>query len=254
MSARNRSEKNGNQPKGLQGRNLAPKEGAANVYLQQMVHEYDGRCGTCYMRQEKCICASIPKLDNKTKLTVIMHHRESHKTTNTARLAHLSLTNSQIILRGLPHQPLDLAPVWDTEKEIPLFLTLSDKSEVLTPELLTKLQAQHSLKSGADKAPPKSFHLIVPDGNWRQASKMGKREKSLQKIQWVKLPPGPPSRYRLRHEHLEEGMATMEAIARAIGIIENSTLQNELEQIFELMVERTLETRPTSPTHLRLKT
>jgi DTW domain-containing protein len=203
-----------------------------NTYLEEVPHDYVGRCARCYMRQEKCICAHIPTLENKTRLTVIMHHRESYKTTNTARLAHLSLANSQIVLRGLPHQPIDFAPIWNSEKEEPLFLTLSERSEVLTPALLENIH--------------KPVHLIVPDGNWRQATKMGKREKALQDVRWVKLPPGAPSRYRLRHEHLEEGMATLEAIARALGIIEGSHLQVPLEQIFELMVERTLETRPSN--------
>jgi DTW domain-containing protein YfiP len=206
-----------------------------NTFIDEVPHDYTGRCTRCYMRQEKCICADIPNLQNETKLTVIMHHRESYKTTNTARLAHLSLKNSQILLRGLPHQPIDFGPVIDNDTQIPLFLTLSEKSEVLTPEYIENLQAEH---------PQKKFHLLVPDGNWGQATRIGKREKALQEIRWVKLPPGPPSRYRLRHEHLEEGMATLEAIARALGIIENKHLQVELEQIFELMVERTLDTRP----------
>lgn len=207
---------------------------SSNTFISQIQHDYEGRCSRCYMREEKCICDHIPSLENKTKLTVIMHHRESHKTTNTARLAHLSLKNSQIILRGLPQQPIDFTSIWDAEKEIPLFLTLSDRSEVLSPELIARLRGDSQ----------KSFHLIVPDGNWRQASKMGKREKALQTIPWVKLPPGPPSRYHLRHEHLEEGMATLEAIARTIGIIEDTKIQESLEQIFDLMVKRTLETRP----------
>ncbi len=206
-----------------------------NTFIEDIPHDYVGRCGRCYMRQEKCICSEIPTLTNKTRLTVLMHHRESYKTTNTARLAHLSLKNSQIIVRGLPQQPIDFANLWN-ENEEPLFLTLNEKSEVLSPELVASFK--------------KPVHLIVPDGNWRQASKVGKREPALQSIRWVKLPPGPLSNYRLRFEHLKEGLSTLEAIARALGIIESSNLQVELERIFTLMVDRTLETRPKNRTEI----
>lgn len=199
-----------------------------NTFLGDKPIAYDGRCERCYMRREKCICDLIPSLDNKVGLTVLMHHRESYKTTNTARLAHLSLKKSEVVLRGLPHQPIQFDTLWGTDEE-PVYLTLSDRSELLTDNLVSKL---------------KNPRLIVPDGSWRQATRIGKREKALQDIRWIKLPPGAPSRYRLRHEHLEEGLATIEAIARAYGILESKEIQTSLETIFDTMVERTLETRP----------
>lgn len=208
-----------------------------NTFLEDKPIAYEGRCERCYMRQEKCICDLIPSLDNKVGLTVLMHHRESYKTTNTARLAHLSLKNSQVVLRGLPHQPIQFDTLWSSDEE-PVFLTLSDRSELLTESLVSKL---------------KNPRLIVPDGSWRQATRIGKREKALQDVRWIKLPPGPPSRYRLRHEHLEEGLATLEAIARAYGVLESKDIQVSLETIFDTMVERTLETRPRDRTVIASK-
>lgn len=73
---------------------------------------------------------------------------------------------------------------------------------------------------------------------------MGKREAELKNTVWVKLPAGLKSSYQLRHEHLDEGLATIEAIARAYGIIESPLIQSELEAIFNKMVSRTLSTRP----------
>jgi DTW domain-containing protein YfiP len=59
----------------------------------------------------------------------------------------------------------------------------------------------------------------------------------------VKLPAGAPSEFRLRHEHRENGMSTFEAIARSLGIIEGANVQQELEAIFKIRVERTLWSR-----------
>lgn len=189
---------------------------------------YAGRCSVCYMRQEVCICSLIPRIENRTPVTVIMHHRESYKTTNTARIACLALKNSQILIRGLKNDPLNLDSIHDDNHQSVL-LTLSEQSATLTPEWV----AQQT----------KPIHLIVPDGSWRQASRMGKREPALKNIPWVQLPPGPESRYFLRHEHDPRGMATLEAMARALGIIESAEVQVSLEEIFNTMVDRTLRTR-----------
>ena len=90
-------------------------------------------------------------------------------------------------------------------------------------------------------APP--YTLIVPDGSWRQASKMGQREEALRHVQRVKLAAGAPSRYRLRRETKPEGLATLEAIARALGVLESHAVEDALLAVFDLMVERTLRSR-----------
>ncbi len=194
-------------------------------------HMYPGRCTTCYMREEHCICDLIPTLHNRTPVTVIMHYRESRKTTNTARLACLALKNSRILIRGVKDNELDLSPVHHPDHQSVL-LTLNERSETLTSEWVAKQT--------------KPLHLIVPDGSWRQASKVGKREPELQNIPWVQLAPGPLSRYKLRREHDPRGLATLEAMARALAVIESPDLQVKLEEVFHIMVERTLKTRSHS--------
>ncbi len=191
---------------------------------------YPGRCPICCVRQTLCICDSIPRIENSTYLTVVMHHRERYKTTNTARLACMALVNSQLLFRGVKDQPIQME---QTERPgtQPILLTLNDKSEVLTREWVLEQR--------------KPIHLIVPDGNWRQAHKAGRREPALQSAVWVKLPPGALSNYQLRREHLTEGLCTIEAIARALAIIESPVMGTQLEEILHLMVSRTISTRPS---------
>ena len=129
------------------------------------------------MRNEVCICKLITVIPNNTPITVLMHHREFHKTTNTARIAHLALQKCEIRLHGLK-PPADSGESESTQQTIsfspgrqPILLTLKEQSEVLTPTLLCQFD--------------RPLHLIVPDGNWRQASKMGKRVRELQNIPWV---------------------------------------------------------------------
>ena len=164
-----------------------------------------------------------------------MHHRERYLTTNTARLARLCLPRCEIRLRGLGPNTLDLSDLIHEEGKVSLLLFPSEDAHVLSPEYLEKI-----------KMPIK---LIVPDGSWRQASKVAKREAELKNIDRVTLPFIKLSEYRLRREPKDEGLATFEAIARSIGIIEGPErgpkIQKLLEDVFRVMVSRTLKSRGT---------
>lgn len=181
------------------------------------------------MRQEHCICSEISEFPNRTKLTLVMHKRETRKTTNTGQLAAKLLKQSRALVRGIEGSPLKLEEHIQAPENC-LLLAYSPKSKVLTPEFVETL--------------PSPLELVVPDGNWGQASRMIQREKIMSKMIWVQLPPGPPSRYFLRKEPHPGGVSTLEAIARALGIIEGPQVQKHLEHVFDIMVERTLSTRP----------
>jgi DTW domain-containing protein YfiP len=85
--------------------------------------------------------------------------------------------------------------------------------------------------------------LVVPDGTWRQASKVRNRVPGLRDVPCVTLPMDAPSKYRLRAEAHGTGLATIEAIARAMGILEGLHVRRALEHVFHAMVERTLWSR-----------
>jgi DTW domain-containing protein YfiP len=80
----------------------------------------------------------------------------------------------------------------------------------------------------------KPITLIVPDGTWRQASKVRHRLAGIASIPLVGLPPGPPTQYRLRHESHEGGLATMEAIARALGVLDGPRCKLNSNECFGL--------------------
>ncbi len=163
-----------------------------------------------------------------------MHHRESKLPTNTAQLAAQILPTCRIHLRGLTHQPLETHRFLSDLKHT-LFLYPSDDSQELTPEIASRF--------GPD------LTLIVPDGSWRQASKVAKREESLNQIPHVHLTSDFPTQYHLRREPKEGGLATFEAIARALGVIEGPEVRLKLEAIFKQFVERTLKSRGIPQKH-----
>jgi DTW domain-containing protein len=177
------------------------------------------RCGLCLMHMGLCVCPLVPRIETTTRLVLVIHHTELRKPTNTGHLGAACLVNSEVHVRGLEGAPS--APIeWGDRTPLLLF-PHEGEAEVLEPT-----------------AAPVA--LIVPDGNWRQASKVRARVPGLKDVRCVTLPPGPPSIYRLRSEPHPEGLATMEAIARAMGILEGAHVQEALERVFRAMVERTL--------------
>ena len=180
------------------------------------------------MQRALCLCVEIPRLELATRVVLVMHHREVPRTTATGPLALRALANGELHVHGARDAALDLTSLHGQGRRV-MLLFPGDGALPLTPELLA-----------ADRRP---VTLVVPDGNWRQASRAAKRIPGLAQAESVALVEGAPSRYRLRRELREGGLATFEAIARALGILESADVQARLEELFSLMVERTLDTR-----------
>ena len=187
----------------------------------------DARCPRCRVHASLCLCAliSISRVETRTRLILLIHRREERKPTNTGRLAIACLPNSQAIVRG--HQSSPDAPfTWDGSTQ-PLFLFPSADAAPIA-------------RFAASERP---VTLIVPDGTWRQAGKVRARVPGLGDVPCVSLEPDAPTMYRLRHEPRDGGLATIEAIARALGVLEGAPVRVALETVFRAMVERTLWSR-----------
>ncbi len=197
----------------------------------------ENRCAPCGLYRPLCICDIAPKLETRTRVLVLMHVREMPLTTNTARLAELALKNAELRVRGKKGEDLDCSDVGANTEYYPGVLFPSADAEVLTPELVESFK--------------KPLLLVVPDGNWKQTSKIQKRVPGLAHLPKFKLPPGPPSEYRLRIAPKPEYVSTFEAILRAVKIAETPYVGMEkaieIEKIlhgyFKMKVERTLWSR-----------
>ena len=186
------------------------------------------RCPRCEIRKALCFCEWIPELTLKTRVIVLMHTFEQVLTTNTAKLAIKALTNSEIQIHGRKDERLS-AESLRQEGCTTLLLYPSPFATELTPDFVSRIS--------------QPVTLIVPDANWRQTTKFVRREPAVADIPHVKLPAGPPSEYRLRIQPHADGLCTLEAIARAIGLLESRDAQSRLEVVLRVMVERTLWSR-----------
>src|SRR5580704_5518287 len=207
-----------------------PQRRAWNARVLSRRDNLGNRCLRCRMLGGLCVCALMPKprLETRTRLVLIIHRYEDRKPTNTGRLAAECLANSETIVRGHASRPTPPF-VWAQGTQ-PLFLFPHDGA---TP-----------LSEVASAAPPVT--LVVPDGNWRQASKVRNRVPGLRDVPCVSLPVGAPSVYHVRTEAHDGGLATSEAIARAMRLLEGhqgQRVHDTLELVFRAMVDRTLWSR-----------
>jgi DTW domain-containing protein YfiP len=102
-----------------------------------------------------------------------------------------------------------------------------------------------TLVCGALATGSEALTLIFPDGNWRGAGKMCRRDPVMASLPRLRLPAGAPSNYRVRKETKFEGLATIEAISRALGIVESANIQIQLDELLKVMTDRTLLSRGT---------
>lgn len=188
-------------------------------------------CLRCFLHKERCICANIPRISLKTKISLIVHHKELLRTSNTGRLAIEALTNSEMIIRGksIKHETLKLDHLLTPDYHTWLFFPAEGAQE-LTPELV---QQHASLP----------IQLIVPDGNWKQASKVNSRHAEFKPLLRVKISTPNTATLHLRKESTEAGMATLEAIAHALGIIEGNEVKNQLMALYWRKLEETFKGR-----------
>ena len=157
---------------------------------------------------------------------MVIHKKELKRTTNTGRLAIKSLTNSELRIRGdEDRQALDLSDLLVPSYRTFLFFP-SDEAVDLDQALV--------------KQSPLPIQLIVPDGNWRQASKVNTRHPELKDIPRVKISTANTSTHHLRAEHSPEGMATLQAIAQALEIIEGTEAVAPLVRLYQAKLRNTL--------------
>jgi DTW domain-containing protein YfiP len=180
------------------------------------------------MHRTLCLCPLLPRLETRTRVVLVRHQLEERKTTNTGRLVELCLPACTVVRRGA-EAPDDPSPLWSQGPAVLLFPHADARP----------------LADWRDS--PSPLTLVVPDATWRQAGKFRRRVPGLDRIPCAALPPVAPSRFRLRRALRPHHLSTAEAIARALGLLEDPELERRLDEVFRVMVDRTLWTNGRLP-------
>ncbi len=181
------------------------------------------RCEGCALRPPACLCGEVVALPVRTRVVLLTHHAERRKSTNTGRLVVLALQGAEIRVRGERDAPAR-APLPEGRR---LLLFPHPEARELAPE--------DGLGAGVV--------LLVPDGNWNQARRIFRRDPDARGAECVALPPGAPSRYGLRRAPREGTVSTLEAVARALRLLEGpegEEIDRRLTEILGTFVTRSL--------------
>ena len=178
-------------------------------------------CLKCLRPTSVCYCDQLDRQDTRTHLVILQHPRERRVAVSTARMAHLSLPNSEM------HWGVDFA----------------DDARV------RELAAQPGtalLFPGPDARPPEELAptlktLVVVDGTWSQAKAIVRDNPALASLPRYSLSPE-PTEYALRREPRQDYVCTLEAVAQALGILEGAPERFEalllpLRRMVELQLE-----------------
>jgi DTW domain-containing protein YfiP len=178
-------------------------------------------CPRCRRPPPVCYCAELPSLPPlRTRVLILQHPRERRIGIGTGRMAHLALPGSVLrvgidfsedeVVRQLLDGP---APAW-----------LMFPAPGAVP--LEQLPRQGPLV------------LTVLDGSWALARKLFTRNPFLSRLPRVAFVPRQPSQYRIRAQPAQHCVATIEALAHALAVLEDGLDESAVLRPFLAMVER----------------
>jgi DTW domain-containing protein len=172
------------------------------------------RCPRCLLQQRVCLCAEVPTVATRTRIVIVRHHLERFRSSNSGRLAHLALPNSEIVEHGGSGGPARLSAL--------------DGAWLLFPE--------GEPMTAAPARPPRQ--LVVLDATWSQARRMYRKIDALRGLPILRLPDQPMPEARLRDSPGPGRVSTIEAIARALRLLEGDEVAAPLEALFTVAVRR----------------
>ena len=183
-----------------------------------------GRCPRCLILVAHCICELVGQpSESQPQIVIVRHHWEAFKSTGTARLAGLALSN----LRLLDMTAEDPAPVRAALREL-------EDAWLLYPDGSTTSVA-------AERPVPRPRALVVLDGTWRQTRKMLRRLPELSRLPRYSLGGGAEAqrRDRLREPPRAGARSTLESIADALAELDSPERGQRLLELHQGFVERT---------------
>jgi DTW domain-containing protein YfiP len=178
------------------------------------------------MHRSLCICGLLPRLATRTRVVVVLHQLEVWKTTNTGALAARCLENSSVVYRGR-------APGSGVADPLDDQLSIETDPLILFPH-------SSATPLAAWRGASKPLTLIVPDGTWPQTVRTCRRIRARADLPCVSLPAPEMPVDRLRDAAQPDRLATLEAVAIALGILEGAAVRDALMRVYRIMTERTL--------------
>jgi DTW domain-containing protein YfiP len=189
-------------------------------------------CAACLRAESACICRFVRPVASRVELLVLQHPLEVRNAKNSARLLHLCLPGSRLLV-GEQFSPEELGAALHGEGRTPLLLYPETPGEAalglpappaIDPALLER---------------PELLRLVLLDATWRKSRKMLYVNPLLQRLPRLALSDLPASSYRIRKAHAPDQLSSLEAAAYALSQLEKRPeLYKPLFAAFDAFVEQ----------------
>ena len=179
-------------------------------------------CALCQRAQSACICHWCRPVVHTVEVVVLQHPLEAAHVKGTARLLHMSLAHSRLVigevfektrLQALLSAPFDAQNAAASPKQALLLYPDTDQHAAQGVQPPPVLDAQMLLD-------PAHLRLIVLDGTWRKSRKMLSLNPLLQRLPRLALRDTPASRYLIRKAYRPDQLSTLEATCVALAQLE----------------------------------
>ena len=188
---------------------------------------YRHLCTRCLRSESVCYCADITPFETNCRFVILQHPRERRNTIGTARLTHLFLKNSKLIVGGS----------FDQDEEVNAILNNPDLFSVVLYPGTDSISIESETIPNGDK----TLVIFVIDGTWAQAKTMLRRSPKLNLIPKICFHPTTPSLYTVRRQPHAYCLSTIEATQRLIQILDPKAPSQALIQIFTRLVDFQIE-------------
>ncbi len=190
-------------------------------------------CQQCSKPETACLCQYLSPQNNSIAVIILRHPDEETKAIGTAKLASLGLSKSKVVtsLEISEAEVADLLTVFSCSD--PLFIypqALSDDY----PHYVYDFEKERFTSSALYKH---YDSIILLDGTWRNTRELLHRNVWLKNLATLNLVNVGESRYRIRQAKQKGALATIEAIALALVLLDNSFNASKLLKPFEKMIE-----------------
>lgn len=172
-------------------------------------------CPRCLLRAAWCLCTVIPTVPTRAEVLILRHVKERRRVSNSARAAALALPRCAVVELGAPGAVVDVEAL------------CTPGTALLYPDAGPRWEG-----------PAAPARLLVLDGSWSQVRSMVRRWPALSRLPRLPLDPVTRPGLRMRRQHREDGLSTLEALALALGQLEGEDRAAPLLALYDALSAR----------------
>lgn len=203
---------------------------------------YRDLCPQCRKATKTCYCHAIKPFQAPFTFVILQHPDESKNAIATARMAHLSMTNSKLFVGRsfAEHNEINDLIASPAHRNFMLF---PSANAVALEDLFADLPLPSSPFGTGESQKPLVFWVL--DAKWSQVPKMLRLSPNIRKIPMVKFEPDRLSQFQIRRQPRPAYLSTIESIYLVIERFRRNqpkanTEHQALLDVFQYLVHQQL--------------